>query len=130
MRVHEAARHRNKLRTGHLKGNRFRLRLRIPRDAFDASLDLVPAVEMALARYDELTRLEGEVGDLTERLAARKLTLEVTESILMTDPARAMEVLAELRGLGVHLALDDFGTGWSSLTHLQRMPVDEIKINR
>jgi diguanylate cyclase (GGDEF)-like protein len=61
---------------------------------------------------------------------ARRLTLEVTESVLMTDPARAMEVLGELRGLGVQLALDDFGTGWSSLTHLQRMPVHEIKIDR
>ena len=48
----------------------------------------------------------------------------------MTDPARAMKVLGELRGLGVQLALDDFGTGWSSLTHLQRMPVHEIKIDR
>lgn len=48
----------------------------------------------------------------------------------MTDPARAMKVLGELRDLGVHLALDDFGTGWSSLTHLQRMPVHEIKIDR
>jgi EAL domain-containing protein (putative c-di-GMP-specific phosphodiesterase class I) len=41
-----------------------------------------------------------------------------------------MKVLTELRGLGVQLALDDFGTGWSSLTHLQRMPVHEIKIDR
>jgi EAL domain-containing protein (putative c-di-GMP-specific phosphodiesterase class I) len=61
---------------------------------------------------------------------ARRVTLEVTESILITDPVRAMEVLGDLRGLGVSVALDDFGTGWSSLTHLQRMPVDEIKIDR
>ena len=61
---------------------------------------------------------------------ARRLTLEVTESVLMADPAGAMPVLAELRGLGVQLALDGFGTGWSSLTHLQRMPVHEIKIDR
>ena len=61
---------------------------------------------------------------------AGRVTLEVTESVLMTDPARAMKVLAELRGLGVQLALDDFGTGWSSLTHVRRMPVHEIKIDR
>lgn len=69
--------------------------------------------------------------DQLEQLTpAGRVTLEVTESVLMTDPARAMKVLAELRGLGVQLALDDFGTGWSSLTHLRRMPVHEIKIDR
>ena len=76
--------------------------------------------------------LVADVSSLLRRYGtpARRLTLEVTESVLMTDPARAMEVLGELRSLGVQLALDDFGTGWSSLTHLQRMPVHEIKIDR
>jgi diguanylate cyclase len=76
--------------------------------------------------------LVSDVSSLLRRYGtpAGRLTLEVTESILMTDPARAMEVLGELRRLGVQLALDDFGTGWSSLTHLQRMPVHEIKIDR
>ena len=76
--------------------------------------------------------LVGDVSSLLRRYGtpAGRLTLEVTESVLMTDPARAMEVLGELRRLGVQLALDDFGTGWSSLTHLQRMPVHEIKIDR
>jgi diguanylate cyclase (GGDEF)-like protein len=76
--------------------------------------------------------LVGDVSSLLRRYGtpAGRLTLEVTESVLMTDPDRAMEVLGELRRLGVQLALDDFGTGWSSLTHLQRMPVHEIKIDR
>jgi diguanylate cyclase len=90
-------------------------------------------VAVNLSATDLLDRaLVDDVSALLRRYGtpARRITLEVTESILMTDPARAMEVLAELRGLGVHLALDDFGTGWSSLTHLQRMPVDEIKIDR
>jgi diguanylate cyclase (GGDEF)-like protein len=90
-------------------------------------------VAVNLSATDLLDRaLVDDVGALLRRYGtpARRMTLEVTESILMTDPARAMEVLAELRSLGVRLALDDFGTGWSSLTHLQRMPVDEIKIDR
>jgi diguanylate cyclase (GGDEF)-like protein len=90
-------------------------------------------VAVNLSATDLLDRaLVDDVSALLRRYGtpARRMTLEVTESILMTDPARAMKVLAELRGLGVHLALDDFGTGWSSLTHLQRMPVDEIKIDR
>ena len=90
-------------------------------------------VAVNLSATDLLDRaLVDDVSALLRRYGtpARRVTLEVTESILMTDPVRAMEVLEELHGLGVHLALDDFGTGWSSLTHLQRMPVDEIKIDR
>jgi diguanylate cyclase (GGDEF)-like protein len=90
-------------------------------------------VSANLSATDLLDRsLVDDVGSLLRRYGtpARRLTLEVTESVLMTDPARAMQVLGELRALGVQLALDDFGTGWSSLTHLQRMPVHEIKIDR
>jgi diguanylate cyclase (GGDEF)-like protein len=90
-------------------------------------------VAVNLSATDLLDRaLVDDVAALLRRYGtpARRVTLEVTESVLMTDPARAMEVLGDLRALGVRLALDDFGTGWSSLTHLQRMPVDEIKIDR
>jgi diguanylate cyclase (GGDEF)-like protein len=58
------------------------------------------------------------------------VTLELTESVLMTDPAAAIERLTGLKALGVGLAIDDFGIGYSSLSCLQRLPVDEIKIDR
>jgi diguanylate cyclase (GGDEF)-like protein len=96
-------------------------------------LDRPWRVSANLSATDLLDRtLVDDVSSLLRRYGtpARRVTLEVTESVLMTDPVRAMEVLGELRALGVQLALDDFGTGWSSLTHLQRMPVHEIKIDR
>jgi diguanylate cyclase (GGDEF)-like protein len=58
------------------------------------------------------------------------LTLELTESGFIQDPARALRVLDGLAALGVFLSIDDFGTGYSSLSQLARMPVDEVKIDR
>ncbi len=58
------------------------------------------------------------------------LILEVTESVLVQDPGRAVATLRELAGLGVESSLDDFGTGYSSLLLLEQLPVAEIKIDR
>ncbi|MCW3068192.1 MAG: hypothetical protein JWL67_817 [Solirubrobacterales bacterium] len=58
------------------------------------------------------------------------LTLEVTETTIMRDVAAACERLEEVKALGVRVAIDDFGTGYASLSHLQRMPVDVLKIDR
>jgi diguanylate cyclase (GGDEF)-like protein len=58
------------------------------------------------------------------------LCLELTESVFMTDVARATSSLRSIRELGVRLALDDFGTGFSSLSYLRRFPIDELKIDR
>jgi EAL domain-containing protein (putative c-di-GMP-specific phosphodiesterase class I) len=58
------------------------------------------------------------------------LTLEVTESAMMSDPERAIATLAELRTLGCRIAVDDFGTGHASLAYLKRLPVDELKIDK
>ena len=59
-----------------------------------------------------------------------QLTLEITESVLLSDTKRALMVLYDLKALGVKLALDDFGTGFSALSYLLRLPVDIVKIDQ
>jgi EAL domain-containing protein (putative c-di-GMP-specific phosphodiesterase class I) len=68
---------------------------------------------------------------LAERqVPAGLLTVEITESAIMTDPARAREILTRLGELGVRLLLDDFGTGYSSMAYLRALPVHQLKIDR
>ena len=59
-----------------------------------------------------------------------RLTLEITEDVLMVDPARALGVVVALRDLGVGIAVDDYGTGYSSLAYLRNLPVTELKLDR
>ena len=63
-------------------------------------------------------------------LAASRLELEVTESVLLQDSGVVLALLHELRGMGLRIALDDFGTGYSSLSYLRSFPFDKIKIDR
>jgi EAL domain-containing protein (putative c-di-GMP-specific phosphodiesterase class I) len=63
-------------------------------------------------------------------LPASVLQLEITESRIVADLRRARTVLDQLRSMGVKIAIDDFGTGFSSLSQLQQLPIDEIKIDR
>ena len=63
-------------------------------------------------------------------LAPARLTLEVTEGVLIREPERVLTILRRLKSLGVRFALDDFGTGYSSLATLRAFPFDKIKIDR
>ena len=63
-------------------------------------------------------------------ISPSRLELEITESAIMTDPARAMEILMTLSQMGIRLSIDDFGTGYSSLGYLKKLPVDVIKIDK
>lgn len=61
---------------------------------------------------------------------AKRLTLEVTETMLMLQTSRCLETLEQLKALGCEISLDDFGTGYTSLSYLQDLPVQELKVDR
>ena len=67
---------------------------------------------------------------LAHGVAASQLTVEVTETDVMTDPVHAAQTLSGLKKLGVRVAVDDFGTGYSSLSYLNALPLDDVKIDR
>ncbi len=90
----------------------------------------VLAVNLSGVQFKRAYELEKTIGDVLAEtgMPARKLELELTETVLMTTSIEHNDVLNRLRQIGVRLALDDFGVGYSSLDYLRRFPVDRIKI--
>ena len=113
--------------TEHVLRVAFRDRTRLGADGFSLGV----AVNIAASSLND-----PDFPDLVARLIGehdvdpQAVTLEVTETTMMADSARARLVLGSLDEIGVTLSIDDFGTGYSSLAYLSSLPVDEVKIDR
>ena len=101
------------------------------REWSDAGLDLSVAVNLSARILDGL-QFPDQLSSLVRAhgIEERRLIVEITESGVMSDVARAMDILSRLRIKGFRLSIDDFGTGYSSLVQLYRMPFNEVKIDK
>jgi diguanylate cyclase (GGDEF)-like protein/PAS domain S-box-containing protein len=90
------------------------------------------AVNLSPAQFKHNQQLVTQVSDILSqaRLDPTQLQLEITEGIAMQNIDATLEVLRQLRAMGVVISIDDFGTGYSSLNYLKRFPVDKLKIDR
>lgn len=89
------------------------------------------AVNMSIRQiHDSDMRLTSEEALRDSGLPASCLTLELTENMVMENAESNIELLNQLKSLGLRLSIDDFGTGYSSLSYLQRFPLDELKIDK
>jgi diguanylate cyclase (GGDEF)-like protein len=93
--------------------------------------DLKVAVNLSPSQLKSKNLVEVVTSALAESgMAATRLQLEITESVLMQNTFATLATLHQLRALGVQIAMDDFGTGYSSLSYLRSFPFDKIKIDR
>jgi diguanylate cyclase (GGDEF)-like protein/PAS domain S-box-containing protein len=96
-----------------------------------ANRDLIISVNLSAKQFLQ-PNLVADIANLLReiKLPPDALKLEITESTVMKDPSGAVEMLQQIKSLGVRLAIDDFGTGYSSLSYLHRFPLDTLKIDR
>jgi diguanylate cyclase (GGDEF)-like protein len=97
----------------------------------EAGIELTVSVNLSTRDLIDIS-LPEEIAGLLEQIQVppHLLELEITESVIMADPMRARGVLTRLREMGVKVALDDFGIGYSSLAYLNKLPVNDLKIDR
>jgi diguanylate cyclase (GGDEF)-like protein/PAS domain S-box-containing protein len=101
------------------------------RDAVTWPGKLTVAVNLSAVQFRNPTLALSVVGALgASGLAASRLELEITETVLLQDNRAVLDVLHQIRELGVRISMDDFGTGYSSLSYLRSFPFDKIKIDR
>jgi EAL domain-containing protein (putative c-di-GMP-specific phosphodiesterase class I) len=97
----------------------------------DAKLDLAMAINVSMDDLCDLDLPDFIANSAAETgISLSRLTLEITESRLMSDPLTVMDILTRLRLKGVALSIDDFGTGHSSLSQLRDLPFNELKVDR
>jgi len=98
----------------------------------DPDLADVPIAVNISGRHLQSGQLTNNIAALldTTGLAPHRLSIEITETVLLDDLVAAASELEAVRALGVRVAIDDFGTGYTSLAHLQHLPIDMIKIDR
>ncbi len=96
-----------------------------------ADIDLYISANLSVWNLEDPRLLDCVTKELRKwNVPANKLTLEITESAVMADPAHALKTLSLLAILGIRLSIDDFGIGFSSLQYLKKLPVAEIKIDK
>jgi diguanylate cyclase (GGDEF)-like protein len=97
----------------------------------DEGIDLKVAINISPRSLDDESFPAALAALLLDyRLDADGIILEITENAIMANPEHVIEVLEQLRGLGVTLSMDDFGIGHSSLAYLKRLPIQEVKIDK
>jgi len=93
--------------------------------------DFTVTVNVSPVQFKHENLVQTVVGALAASgLPAKRLELEITESVLLGDDEKTLQMLHQLKKLGVRIAMDDFGTGYSSLNYLRRFPFDKVKIDR
>jgi EAL domain-containing protein (putative c-di-GMP-specific phosphodiesterase class I) len=97
----------------------------------EAGMALTVSVNLSARNLLDM-KLPGQVAELLRMtgVSAEWMTFEITESAIMADPVRALEILNMLHEMGIRFSIDDFGIGYSSLAYLKKLPVDEIKIDK
>jgi len=100
-------------------------------DAVSWSQDVCVAVNLSPAQFKNRNLVPSVIAALSaSALAANRLELEITESVLLQDSEATLAALHKLREFGIRISMDDFGTGYSSLSYLRSFPFDKIKIDQ
>ncbi len=108
------------------------LRFQAARDAIDADAPpLFMSINLSSRQFSDIDLVRNISAIIDETgVNPEQITLEITESLLMDNPARAAVTLNGVKALGLEVAIDDFGTGYSSLSYLHRFHIDTLKIDR
>ena len=93
--------------------------------------ELSISVNVSIPQFRQDNFVDNIINTMTQhKIKPNKLELEITENILMDEPQIIIDALTKLKAQGISIALDDFGTGFSSLSYLQKLPLNRLKVDR